>query len=536
MSSAEVEVEGYARVKNARLRVKKLPVFYWPYMIWPAKTERTSGLLVPNVGYSQRRGEYLGLAWYQVLGPSYDNTVYVDGYTEGFYGVGDEFRYRPSESTRGNARRLLLPQRRARRRRPALRLGPCRRRPAVRHARRGRHRALLRLRGLPRLRAQREPEHPALHLLERLRLRQLGRAFAEHPRRPARDLPRRQRRDHRSRASCPRSPTSCASASSGRARSTCRSAPPPTTSQSKREGSYDAGYGRFDLQPEVKLPLRPAPWLSVAVAAGGRATWWGDSFSTYEVDPETGVGQQRCDGEAVASDQLYCGETLTRVYPTANVEMVGPSFSRIFETGGKSFAKFKHVIEPRWSYGFLGAFDEQNQVAQFDEIDLLNPSNIAEVALVNRLLAQAGGRHPGRGVRDPLLRARAGLLVRRGAAAAALARRRGHRPVERRSSPSCASIRAGPSACRRRRPTTPSSTASTRPRSPARRSCRAAASGSPGSPATPPRATTIPGARTRSPTRSGSLRRRHPAASGCGSTGRSTTTSRTATSSSSATS
>jgi LPS-assembly protein len=104
MSSAEVEVEGYARVKNARLRVKKLPVFYWPYMIWPAKTERTSGLLVPNVGYSQRRGEYLGLAWYQVLGPSYDNTLYVDGYTEGFYGVGDEFRYRPSETTRGNAR------------------------------------------------------------------------------------------------------------------------------------------------------------------------------------------------------------------------------------------------------------------------------------------------------------------------------------------------------------------------------------------------------------------------------------------------
>jgi hypothetical protein len=138
----------------------------------------------------------------------------------------------------------------------------------------------------------------------------------------------------------------------------------------------------------VKLPLRPAPWLSVAVAAGGRATWWGDSFSTFEVDPVTGVGEQRCDGEAVASDQLYCGETLTRVYPTANVEMVGPSFSRIFETGGKSFAKFKHVIEPRWSYGFLGAFDEQSRVAQFDEIDLLNPSNIAEVALVNRLLAK----------------------------------------------------------------------------------------------------------------------------------------------------
>jgi hypothetical protein len=90
----------------------------------------------------------------------------------------------------------------------------------------------------------------------------------------------------------------------------------------------------------------------------------------------------------VAADEVYCGDTLTRVYPSGSVEMVGPSFSRIFETGGKSFAKFKHVIEPRWTYSYLGNFDEQSRVAQFDEIDLLIPSNVAEVALVNRLLAR----------------------------------------------------------------------------------------------------------------------------------------------------
>ena len=136
------------------------------------------------------------------------------------------------------------------------------------------------------------------------------------------------------------------------------------------------------------MPLRPAPWLSLAVAAGGRATWWGDSYSTHEVDPETDVGSQRCGDQSVPDDQLYCGDTLTRVYPSGSVEMVGPSFSRIFDTGGKSFSKFKHVIEPRWTYSYLGAFDEQDRVAQFDEIDLLIPSNIAEFALVNRLLAR----------------------------------------------------------------------------------------------------------------------------------------------------
>ena len=45
---ADVEIDGYAHVRNARVRVKKLPVFYWPYLVWPAKTERTSGLADPE--------------------------------------------------------------------------------------------------------------------------------------------------------------------------------------------------------------------------------------------------------------------------------------------------------------------------------------------------------------------------------------------------------------------------------------------------------------------------------------------------------
>ena len=107
-----------------------------------------------------------------------------------------------------------------------------------------------------------------------------------------------------------------------------------------------------------------------------------------QVAPGSDVPVQRCDDQTVADGQVYCGEALTRVYPTGTVEMVGPSFSRIFDTGGETFSKFKHVIEPRWTYGFLGTFDDQDRVAQFDEIDLLIPSNVAEFALVNRLLAR----------------------------------------------------------------------------------------------------------------------------------------------------
>ncbi len=387
MSSAEVEVEGYAHIKNARLRVKKLPVFYWPYMLWPAKTERTSGLLVPNIGYSKRRGEYLGLAWYQVLGPSYDNTLYVDGYTEGFYGAGDEFRYRPSDTTKGNARFYFFHNEELQE--DAWRLDWAHVADKLPFGMRGvvdiEHYSDFEVfRDFERSESQNTRRYVysnafvsgnwgahSLNILADRRETFLGNNQETVLQSQLPEIAYRLR--ERKLGASPFYLSLGATAN---------------YLSAERAGSYSAGYGRFDLQPEVKLPLRPAPWLSVAVAAGGRATWWGDSYSTYEVDPVTGVSEQRCGDETVAADQVYCGDTLTRVYPAGSVEMVGPSFSRIFDTGGKSFSKFKHVIEPRWTYGYTGNFDEQSRVAQFDEIDLLIPSNFAEIALVNRLLAR----------------------------------------------------------------------------------------------------------------------------------------------------
>src|SRR5687767_4696682 len=60
LSEARVEVEGYAHVRNASMRAKKLPIFYTPYILWPVKSDRTSGLLIPNLVYSDRRGASIG--------------------------------------------------------------------------------------------------------------------------------------------------------------------------------------------------------------------------------------------------------------------------------------------------------------------------------------------------------------------------------------------------------------------------------------------------------------------------------------------
>src|SRR6185295_2093829 len=58
---ARIKLEDYAHVKSASMRAKVVPVLYLPYVVWPTKTDRASGLLVPKIGNSQTRGCYLGL-------------------------------------------------------------------------------------------------------------------------------------------------------------------------------------------------------------------------------------------------------------------------------------------------------------------------------------------------------------------------------------------------------------------------------------------------------------------------------------------
>ena len=393
LSSAKVTMGGYARVRNATMRVKKLPVFYWPYLLWPAKTERTTGLLIPNVGYSKRRGAYLGLAHYQVLGPSFDNTVYADFFAEGFGGLGDELRYRPTDGTRGKAMAYALYDQDADQTEWKLRWD---------------HET----RDLPwGLRGVVAVDHYSDFDF----FREFERAESENTRRflysnaflsgnwgahslnvmldqretflgsgatvTQRQLPEIEYKLRQQKLGELPLYLSVASTAS--------------FLQNVNEGLYDVGYGRFDLAPELTLPVKIAPWLSLSVAAGGRATYWGESLATSGTDPETGLPGTFCDGTAVESGTVYCGDPVTRVFPTAAVDIVGPSISRIFDRKVGRFGKFKHVVEPRFSYAYVGDFDEQASVPRFDEIDGFRSTNVAEVALVNRVLAKPSDENQG---------------------------------------------------------------------------------------------------------------------------------------------
>ena len=91
----------YAYLHNIRFKVGRVPVFYSPYLVWPVKSDRASGLLFPEFGFSRRGGTIISNALYWAMRRNMDATFYIDYLSLAGYGTGLEYRYVPSESGRG---------------------------------------------------------------------------------------------------------------------------------------------------------------------------------------------------------------------------------------------------------------------------------------------------------------------------------------------------------------------------------------------------------------------------------------------------
>ena len=93
-----MELDGYAQLYHTNVAIKDTGVFYSPFLMLPAKTTRQSGLLLPDYGYSSRRGMYLTLPFYWVVDDTSDMTFYVGGMTKRGPSYGVEYRSMPYTS------------------------------------------------------------------------------------------------------------------------------------------------------------------------------------------------------------------------------------------------------------------------------------------------------------------------------------------------------------------------------------------------------------------------------------------------------
>lgn len=93
-SEIKVRQEGYLTAKHAAFRILNVPVFYTPYLYYPVKTERQTGLLLPEISFSDDIG--LQSAWplFLTLGPHADATLTTRTFSRDSIGLEGEIRYR----------------------------------------------------------------------------------------------------------------------------------------------------------------------------------------------------------------------------------------------------------------------------------------------------------------------------------------------------------------------------------------------------------------------------------------------------------
>ncbi len=122
--------------------------------------------------------------------------------------------------------------------------------------------------------------------------------------------------------------------------------------------------GRFDLRPEISLPLQYGGW-SLRPALALHETYYSERFVN-----------------GVAVDDPTNRQALE-----TSVELRSPTLEKIF---AKEFLgrRWKHVIEPRATYRYVTGVNDFANVLHFDERDILSNTNEVEYGFITRLYAK----------------------------------------------------------------------------------------------------------------------------------------------------
>ena len=109
-SETEVTIEGYGTARHSYFRIKGTPILYSPYMVFPVKFKRQSGLLMPRAGFSDRDGVVISQPYFQTLGDSMDATLTLNYMSERGMDVGLEYRYALTKQSKGMIMFDILPE------------------------------------------------------------------------------------------------------------------------------------------------------------------------------------------------------------------------------------------------------------------------------------------------------------------------------------------------------------------------------------------------------------------------------------------
>ena len=399
--SATIQLEDYAMLRNAVVRVKDVPVFYLPVMYYPIQSDdRATGFLLPTYGTSTVRGQSLSNAFFWAINRSQDLTLMHDWYTNTGQGAGAEYRYMLAAGAEGYVRAYRIAQKQS----EVESNGQSTQLPeetsyevvgALAQNLPGGFRARANVDYFTSLPSQ-QLYHTDIYYSSRSRRTVNGSLTGVWG--GVSLTGQFQRSEY---FQSPTVSTVNGYAPSVRADISSKrigSLPLYFTTAAEaanfvfisRNGTQelDSSVMRVDVQPNLRAALTNWPFLSVNATVGFRNTYYNESLDELQVQVPVGV---------------------TRRYLDMRAEVIGPSFSRVFTPNNAIADRLKHVVEPTFSVQRVTNFDTGARIPRvggaYDFI--VGGSTRLQYGLANRVLvrkAPAGaGASPAAGAPRELL-------------------------------------------------------------------------------------------------------------------------------------
>jgi len=123
---------------------------------------------------------------------------------------------------------------------------------------------------------------------------------------------------------------------------------------------------RFDFYPRLTMPLRSFYGLNVTPSFGLRETFYSD-----RLDPQSSTGTSPTN--------------LVRSAFDFQTQLHWPGLEKTFDFRG---SRYKHVITPEITYRYVAGIDEFDQIIRFDERDIISNTNEVEYTLSNRFFSR----------------------------------------------------------------------------------------------------------------------------------------------------
>jgi LPS-assembly protein len=382
-TSATLNLDDYAMLKNAVVTVKDVPVFYLPIMYYPIQEDdRATGFLLPMYGSSLATGSSISNAFFWAINRSMDATAFWDTMFSRGDGLGAEYRYLLGPQAQGDFKYYWLNEKEATingqtrqpRKSTTMRGGLSQNLPFGLSARG-------RIDYVTDVTVRQTYNHDFYNASNSSRSYSGGVSGAWRSLSSNATIQRNEYFQDATASTVTGSSPGFTAAMSG-----VRLGPLPIFATANAEAAHllyikrngdtelDQSLNKADFTPAIRVPLSTLPFLQVNGTASYRTTYYSESLA--------------------ADKKTQIEEPVTRQYGDLRLDVVGPVFSRVFNPNNGIADRMKHVIEPNFSVQRRTDIPNQDRIPVATGYDvIIGGVTQMSYGLTNRFLVRkdAGG-------------------------------------------------------------------------------------------------------------------------------------------------